>query len=257
MNSGEVSIKFVASTYRIGKKIDEGAFGKIYRGTKIRGSGEEYAIKMEDMRQEHPQLVGECKLYHMLHNDPMAADRGIPRVYACGVEDDFNYLVMDLMGPSLESLLTSGLKKFSLKTVLMLIDQMISRLEYLHSRNLLHRDIKPDNFCMGTMNKKNMLYILDFGLAKKYVMANGRHIPYKEGKNLTGTARYASVNTHIGLEQACRDDMESIAYVALYCLKGTLPWQGQKGGTKDDKYQRIKESKINTTVETLCKNCPE
>ncbi len=145
------------------------------------------------------------------------------------------------MGPSLESLLNGGLKKFTLKTVLMLIDQMIARLEYLHSRSLLHRDIKPDNFCMGANSKKNMLFLLDFGLAKKYVMPNGRHIPYREGKSLTGTARYASINTHKGLEQACRDDMESIGYVALYCLKGSLPWQGQKAiGTKVDKYQRIK-----------------
>jgi casein kinase 1 len=184
----------------------------------------------------------------MLHSDPMALERGIPRVYACGVEDEYNYLVMDLMGPSLESLLMSNCKRFSLKTVLMLVDQMIARLEYLHSRNLLHRDIKPDNFCMGVNKHWDKLFILDFGLAKKYVMSNGKHIPYKEGKSLTGTARYASINTHRGLEQACRDDMESIGYVALYCLKGSLPWQGQKGGTKGDKYQRIKETKMNTSV---------
>jgi casein kinase 1 len=195
----------------------------------------------------------------MLHSDPMAVDRGIPRVYACGVEEEYNYLVMDLMGPSLESLLGSvGMKRFSLKTVLMLVDQMITRLEYLHSRNLLHRDIKPDNFCMGHNQHRSRLFIIDFGLAKKFVMANGRHIPYKEGKSLTGTARYASVNTHRGLEQACRDDMESVGYVALYCLKGSLPWQGgPKGGNKNDRYQRIKETKINMTVEALCKGCPE
>jgi len=93
---------------------------------------------------------------------------------------------------------------------------------------------------MGLDKNKHKLYIIDFGLAKQYVMKNGKHIPYREGKSLTGTARYASINTHMGVEQSCRDDMESIGYVALYCLRGYLPWQGQKGGNKNDKYERIK-----------------
>jgi serine/threonine protein kinase len=115
----------------------------------------------------------------LLHGDIHAADHGIPRVYSCGAEDEYNYLVMDLMGPSLESLLGQHSRKFGLKTVLMLMDQMILRIEYLHSRNLIHRDIKPDNFCMGINGQKEKLFILDFGLAKKYVMPNGKHIPYK------------------------------------------------------------------------------
>lgn len=105
MNSSEANIKLIASTFRVGNKIDEGAFGKIYKGTRIKGEpnkdNKEVAIKMECMRQEHPQLIGECKLYSMLHSDPLAAERGIPTVYACGVEGEFNYLVMQLMGPSL------------------------------------------------------------------------------------------------------------------------------------------------------------
>lgn len=122
----------------------------------------------------------------------------------------------------------------------MIVEQMISNIEYLHSRHYLHRDIKPDNFCMGIEKNRNKLFLLDFGLAKVYMNKSGKHIPYKEGKSLTGTARYASINTHKGLEQARRDDMESIGYVALYCYKGCLPWQGQKGGDKFDKYRRIK-----------------
>ncbi len=82
----------------------------------------------------------------------------------------------------------------------MLADQMIQRIEYVHSKNFLHRDIKPDNFLMGTNKKNNKVYLIDFGLAKRYISKEGEHIPYKENKNLTGTARYASVNTHIGIE---------------------------------------------------------
>lgn len=108
---------------------------------------------------------------------------------------------MDLMGPSLESLFNTTLRKFSLKTVLMLIDQMIARIEYIHNRHFIHRDIKPDNFCIGLNKTANKIFLLDFGLAKRYIQRDGKHIPYREGKNLTGTARYASINTHLGIEQ--------------------------------------------------------
>ena len=114
---------------------------------------------------------------------------------------DYNVLVMDLMGPSLESLFNQTLRKFSLKTVLMLIDQMIQRIEYIHNRHFIHRDIKPDNFCIGLNKTAHKIFILDFGLAKRYIQRDGKHIPYREGKNLTGTARYASINTHLGIEQ--------------------------------------------------------
>ena len=214
---------------------------------------------MESLKAEHPQLVSECKFYKLLHDGPYDYAKGIPRVYSCGIEDEYNFLVMELMGPSLENLLYRSNKRFTLKTVLMLMDQMIERIEFVHSKHLLHRDIKPDNFCMGINSEKNQLYLLDFGLAKKYVLPNGMHIPYKDGKNLTGTARYASINTHKGIEQACRDDMESIGYVALYFLKGSLPWQGPKLNSKGkaDRYQKIKEIKISTSTELLCKACRE
>lgn len=179
----------------------------------------------------------------MIHSDPEAANLGIPKAISCGVQDNFNYLVMDLMGDSLETLLGKYNKRFSLKTVLLLIDQMISLIQYLHQRHLLHRDIKPDNFCIGIGENKHKLYLLDFGLAKTFILKNGKHIPYKEGKSLTGTARYASIHTHNGKEQARRDDMESIGYVALYCLRGSLPWQGHKSNNKYDKYQQIRKIK--------------
>ncbi|KAM7371279.1 hypothetical protein PAMP_010764 [Pampus punctatissimus] len=167
---------------------------------------------------------------------------GIPTIKWCGAEGDYNVMVMELLGPSLEDLFNFCSRKFSLKTVLLLADQMISRIEYIHSKNFIHRDVKPDNFLMGLGKKGNLVYIIDFGLAKKYRDARThQHIPYRENKNLTGTARYASINTHLGIEQSRRDDLESLGYVLMYFNLGSLPWQGLKAATKRQKYERITE----------------
>lgn len=244
----------VGNKYRIGRKIGSGSFGDIYQGTNIQ-NGDSVAIKLEPVKTRHPQLLYESRLYKILNSGGNAV--GVPNVRWYGVEGDYNVMVIDLLGPSLEDLFNFCGRKLSLKTVLMLADQMISRVEYFHSKNFLHRDIKPDNFLMGTGKKGHHVYIIDFGLAKKYRdPKTHQHIPYKENKALTGTARYASINTHLGIEQARRDDLESCGYIFLYFLRGSLPWQGLKATTKKQKYDRISEKKMATPVETLCKGFP-
>jgi serine/threonine protein kinase len=164
---------------------------------------------------------------------------------------------MELLGPSLEDLFNFCSRKFGLKTVLLLADQTVSRVEYIHSKNFIHRDIKPDNFLMGLAKKGNLVYIIDFGLAKKFRdPRTHQHIAYRENKNLTGTARYASINTHMGVEQSRRDDLESLGYVFMYFNRGSLPWQGLKAQTKRQKYERISEKKMATGVDELCKGYP-
>ncbi|KAM9748260.1 casein kinase I isoform 1-T1 [Dama dama] len=280
----------VGNRYRLGRKIGSGSFGDIYLGTDI-AAGEEVAIKLECVKTKHPQLHIESKIYKMMQGGDstnvwkvssvscwlwkhFACKRrllrclkkwwlvdtrsvGIPTIRWCGAEGDYNVMVMELLGPSLEDLFNFCSRKFSLKTVLLLADQMISRIEYIHSKNFIHRDVKPDNFLMGLGKKGNLVYIIDFGLAKKYRDARThQHIPYRENKNLTGTARYASINTHLGIEQSRRDDLESLGYVLMYFNLGSLPWQGLKAATKRQKYERISEKKMSTPIEVLCKGYP-
>ncbi|KAG5537925.1 hypothetical protein RHGRI_025125 [Rhododendron griersonianum] len=241
----------VGNKFRLGRKIGSGSFGEIYLGTNIQ-TNEEVAIKLENVKTKHPQLLYESKLYKILQGGT-----GIPNVRWFGVEGDYNVLVMDLLGPSLEDLFNFCSRKLSLKTVLMLADQMINRVEYFHCKSFLHRDIKPDNFLMGLGRRANQVYVIDFGLAKKFRdSTTHQHIPYRENKNLTGTARYASMNTHLGIEQSRRDDLESLGYVLMYFLRGSLPWQGLKAGTKKQKYERISEKKVSTSIEVLCRGYP-
>eukprot|EP00768_Dysnectes_brevis_P001603 gnl/Dysnectes_brevis/1429_a1618_3028.p1 GENE.gnl/Dysnectes_brevis/1429_a1618_3028~~gnl/Dysnectes_brevis/1429_a1618_3028.p1 ORF type:complete len:390 (+),score=69.63 gnl/Dysnectes_brevis/1429_a1618_3028:73-1242(+) len=239
----------IASKYRLGKKIGHGAFGEIYLGVNL-ATQEEVGIKLEAADARPPQLLYESKLYKILQGGV-----GIPFVHYYGVEGEYNVMVMDLLGPSLEDLFNFCHRQFSLKTVLMLADQMISRLEYIHLKHFIHRDIKPDNFLIGLGRRKNTVYIIDFGLAKRY-MVGTTHIPYREHKNLTGTARYCSINTHLGLEQSRRDDLESLGYVLMYFLRGSLPWQGLRAATKRQKYEKILEKKMSSPIESLCRGFP-
>lgn len=134
----------------------------------------------------------------------------------------------------------------------------LSRIEFIHSRHFIHRDVKPDNFLMGTGKKKNSVYAIDFGLAKRFRdPKTGLHISYRDGKSLTGTARYASLNTHLGIEQSRRDDLEALGYIMVYFLKGDLPWQGMKAKNMKEKYEKIKEKKLTTQLIDLCKGFPE
>jgi serine/threonine protein kinase len=118
--------------------------------------------------------------------------------------------------------------------------------------------VKPDNFLIGIGKKQHVVFVIDFGLAKRYRdPKTGEHIPYKDGKNLTGTARYASINTHLGIEQSRRDDMEGLGFVLMYFNKGSLPWQGLRAKTKKEKYDKIRDKKVSTSIESLCKGFPE
>jgi len=231
--------------------LGKGSFGKIYAGYN-KTTGEEVAIKLESVNADQPQLIAEYKIYKYLQHG-----FGIPKVYECSKNKKYIILIMELLGESLEKKLNKCNRKFSLLTVLMIGEQLVTRLEFIHSKNYLHRDIKPDNFLVGRGNKSSIIYAIDFGLAKKYKDSKtGLHIPYRDGKNLTGTARYASINTHLGMEQSRRDDIEAVGYMLLYFLKGSLPWQGMVLKDPKKKYDKIKQLKYDIKLDDLCAGQP-
>lgn len=237
--------------YRLLSKLGSGSFGEIFTGLCVEDN-EKVAIKLEPSKSRHPQLHYEYRVYKMVKGGV-----GIPNARWFGVECDYNIMIMDLLGPSLEDLFSYCGRKFSLKTVLILAQQMLRLIEFIHSRNFIHRDIKPDNFVMGRSKKASTVYMIDFGLAKKYRDSKTHaHLPYRTLKSLTGTPRYASINTHLGIEQSRRDDLESLGYVLVYFCKGTLPWQGLPAKNKKQKYQKITEKKVSTPLDSLCEGLP-
>ena len=241
----------VGGRYRLGKKIGTGAFGEIFEGTDIFDNSS-VAIKLEHNSVKYPQLLFEAKLLKSIPGT------GIPIMHWFGIAGEYNAMVMDLLGQNLEDLYNYCAKNFTLKTILMIIIQMIERLKHVHDNHYIHRDIKPENFLIGKDTTAKTIYLLDFGLAKRYRDEYTHiHIPLKENRNLTGTARYASCNAHNGLEQSRRDDMESIAYVILYFFRKKLPWQGLKCKDKNEKHAKIKELKMSITPEKLFEGIPK
>jgi casein kinase 1 len=140
--------------------------------------------------------------------------------------------------------------------------QLLDRLHSIHHRGLIYRDIKPDNLLIrhgppSTQHLADTIYVVDFGMAKPYIDAKtSQHIPYRDRKALSGTARYMSINTHLGREQSRRDDLESLGHVLFYFLRGSLPWQGLRSTSNKEKYELIGRVKMETSVEQLCQSHP-
>ena len=249
--------KNVGEDYPLEKQIGKGSFGFVYQG-KHRQTGEYFACKAEKKTSasSKERLRAEYNLYKVFRKNRLEC---VPRVDKYLVTEEWNLMMMQLLGKSLDVIFVDGGNQLDLGTVMTIGLNMINGLEEIHRCGVIHRDIKPNNFMFGRVeeNEDAHLYIVDFGLSKFWRdPRTSKHIGYKHGRSMIGTARYASINIHMGIEPSRRDDLESMGYVLVYLAKGRLPWQGlqkkRKGGTIDE----IKDKKMSTATEDLCAGLP-
>lgn len=244
----------VINQYKILSHIGSGSFGNVYKALDTQTNkfvAMKIPIENKD-RDNQKWILEEAKIYQKISN---------PKKGICDVniiqKKNKNIIVMDLLGDSLGSLISKH-KKFGLKTVILIGIKIIKILKYIHSKNYLHRDLKPDNFTIGfEKDEINKIYCIDFGLAKKTVCKNGKLIKREENHKFLGTSRYASINAHKGVTQSYKDDMESLGYLLVYFYKGKLPWQNLKTSNKEKRNKMILECKSDIERSILCSGLPK
>ncbi|KAG1748029.1 kinase-like protein [Suillus occidentalis] len=244
----------VCGMYQVTKLLGMGSFGNVSSAFHVL-TGSEVAIKMEvpsDTPTAPVVLPYETLVYNLLRGHP-----GIPSCKWSGIDRGSHILILDQVGANLQQLRRFCRGEFSLKTVAMLAVEMLDRIEFVHSRGVILRDIKPENFAMGIGEKSDMVYLFDFGLAELYVdPSTGTHILFREGRVGLGTPRYASYNVHFGREQGRRDDIEALGNVLLFLLHGCLPWQGVYSQSLEAKLLRMGEMKAGSAFRDLLARSP-
>ena len=245
----ELKNKIILKKYRIIKRIGKGSFGSVFLGKNIQ-QNDYVAIKLESKNQTDTILERETYILYSLKGF------GIPEVITYGQNMKYNILIQELLGKSIDKIFFEKNRKFSMKDCCMIGIQILDRLEYIHSKFIIHRDIKADNFLIGLKNR-SIIYIIDFGLAKQYKSRKtGKHVKFSINKKWSGTSRFASANTLRGVEPSRRDDLESLCYLLLYLMKGSLPWDNINEESEINEILIIYKMKQYMTPEMLFRDLP-
>ncbi|CAD8142911.1 unnamed protein product [Paramecium octaurelia] len=241
-------LKVFNNQFVVLKKLSSGSFGVVFQGEDKKTS-EQIALKIEkEESDEAKSLDRESQILQRLQGI-----KGIPKLYWFGSEGPYNIMVIQLLGRDL-AYYAKHLKRFQLKTLIMLAEQMITILEQCHTKSIIHRDMKPENVLVG--RDPNEIYLVDFGISKIYKDANGNHVPFRDGKPFIGTTRYASIGAHKGFELGRGDDLESLGYMLVFLYKGSLPWQNLQNVSDKEKTKVVGKMKMQILIEELCKDMP-
>lgn len=247
MSLGDQLLGTVLDSWEIEKKIGHGGMSRIYAVQNLSKDQDKECVAKVSQGCQIEHLQNEFQVYQELHKHENIV--GVPKIMGMYVQKDLCAMIVEKLGYSLYALL-KAMRKFSKKTVLMIGHQAVNRIEIVHQCRYVHRDIKPTNILTGLRSQVGTLYLIDFGIAQRYISRFQKHLPNEESC-FAGTITFASCSAMEENQVSRKDDLISLAYTLVYLATGSLPWSGLKDPME------VYKLKKETNVDQLCDHLPK